>query len=178
MTDRVYIVAGNYEEFRQYKNNKFKEYESYWLKKTHPSVTPAENFTNYVFVQHIGQLRGLDEIKGFYIGTYDKRDDIDEIKQEISFIKTRQASFYRVYLNGVVVPLKDYSISETFGILDEIGKKTTHVVLSFFQAPPAGSHLVIENKDGIVISRNVPDNPNSIFDSFSYEFPEVTPWHT
>ena len=70
----IYIVAGNYEEF-----------ENYVLKKERQMVYKQ----NYVYVKNRYDLMGLTEIKGYYIGTAFKREDINQIKQAIAYVKER-----------------------------------------------------------------------------------------
>lgn len=69
----VYIVAGNY-----------KEYMDYRIKKG------FKDDIEYRCVSHSLNLAGLDEIEGFYIGTYYNRPDIQEIKERIHIIKSRK----------------------------------------------------------------------------------------
>lgn len=64
-----FIVAGNYAEYKDH--------------ILHKGYDPFE----YVYVSDPVQLRGYTEIEGFYIGSYESRPDIDEIKETIAFIK-------------------------------------------------------------------------------------------
>jgi hypothetical protein len=70
----IYIVAGNHEEF-----------ENYVLKKERQMVYKQ----NYIYVKNRYDLMGLTEIKGYYIGTAFKREDINQIKQAIAYVKER-----------------------------------------------------------------------------------------
>jgi len=70
----IYIVAGNHEEF-----------ENYVLKKNRQMV----NKQNYIYVKNRYDLMGLTEIKGYYIGTAFQREDINQIKQAIAYVKER-----------------------------------------------------------------------------------------
>jgi hypothetical protein len=70
----IYIVAGNHEEF-----------ENYVLKKNQQMV----NKQNYIYVKNRYDLMGLTEIKGYYIGTAFQREDINQIKQAIAYVKER-----------------------------------------------------------------------------------------
>ena len=66
----IYIVAGNYKEYTDYVcRNRFKDEQ-------------------YTYVQDVDYIRGLNEIKGFYIGTYYSRPDIEAIKEYIEIIKS------------------------------------------------------------------------------------------
>lgn len=66
---KKYVVAGTWEQYRNHMAEK--------------RYDPKE----YVYVSSPDQLLGLAEIDGFYIGTYEQRPDIKEIKQIISMIK-------------------------------------------------------------------------------------------
>ena len=70
-----FVVAGNFQEYTDYINRK--EYN------------PRE----YVYVSDPMQLRGRTEIEGFYIGSYESRPDIDQIKETIAFIKAWSGSY-------------------------------------------------------------------------------------
>lgn len=67
-----YIVAGNYNE-----------YQAYVKRKTRDQVY-------YKYVSGVDRIRGLSEIDGCYIGTYDQRPDIEDIKALITIIKSKQ----------------------------------------------------------------------------------------
>jgi hypothetical protein len=70
MIKKKYIVSGTYEEYNEFVYKRRNEVN-----------------TSYVYVQHATQLVGLSNIEGFYIGTYFKRPDIEEIKQRIAISK-------------------------------------------------------------------------------------------
>ena len=70
MIEKKYIVSGTYEEYNEFVYKR-----------------RNENNISYVYVQHATQLVGLTNIEGFYIGTYFKRPDIEEIKQRIAISK-------------------------------------------------------------------------------------------
>jgi hypothetical protein len=70
MIKKKYIVSGTYEEYNEFVYKR-----------------RNENNTSYVYVQHATQLTGLSNIEGFYIGTYFKRPDIEEIKERIALSK-------------------------------------------------------------------------------------------
>lgn len=67
-----YIVAGNYNEYQAYVKRK-PRIECY-----------------YKYVDGPRSLFGLSEIDGFYIGSYESRPDIKEIKSAISIIKAKK----------------------------------------------------------------------------------------
>jgi hypothetical protein len=75
MIKKKYIVSGTYEEYNEFVYKR-----------------RNENNTSYVYVQHATQLVGLSNIEGFYIGTYFKRPDIEEIKQRIAISKRIMAN--------------------------------------------------------------------------------------
>ncbi len=68
-----FIVAGNYDEYKNYIKEK-----------------GTDNL--YVYVYSPDQLRGLRDIKGFYIGSWRNRRDIEEIKMIIHHSKTQNAN--------------------------------------------------------------------------------------
>ena len=75
MIKKKYIVSGTYEEYNEFVYKRRNEVN-----------------TSYVYVQHATQLTGLSNIEGFYIGTYFKRPDIEEIKQRIAIAKRIMAN--------------------------------------------------------------------------------------
>jgi hypothetical protein len=66
-----FVVAGTYAEYIQHIHKM------------------GYNKNEYVYVSDPIQLRGLTEIEGFFIGSYENRPGIEEIKQTISYIKSR-----------------------------------------------------------------------------------------
>ena len=74
--DTIWIVAGNSQEF-----------DAYILR--HLQRKSRTTLTEYKFVFSTDQLRGLDNINGFYIGSYKSRPDIDEIRNAIAVIKSQ-----------------------------------------------------------------------------------------
>lgn len=81
MSDKIHIVAGNYEEFKRYVSKK--------------SIDSAR----YVYVSSPYTLLGLTKIKGFYIGTYNRRDDIEKIKNLIYVIKCKNEILEKSFEN-------------------------------------------------------------------------------
>jgi hypothetical protein len=75
MIEKKYIVSGTYEEYNEFVYKRRNEVN-----------------TSYVYVQHATQLTGLSNVEGFYIGTYFKRPDIDDIKERISISKRIKAN--------------------------------------------------------------------------------------
>lgn len=78
MTEPIYIVAGSFEQYRAYCFKKKAEYDE-----------RGETFPLHRFVSNADHLRGLNSIKGFYIGTYEQRSDINDIREHIAIIKSR-----------------------------------------------------------------------------------------
>lgn len=80
MSERIYVVAGNYQQFQHYKNNKIKALieSGVEIKSNH-----------FVYVSNPDMLRGLRECHGFYIGTYYDRKDLEEINLNIRLANTR-----------------------------------------------------------------------------------------
>lgn len=70
-TQEIFIVAGNYEQFVEYTSRKKGD----------------GNF--YCYVRDRTTLLGLSEVKGFYIGTWRDRPDIEEITHAIAVIKAK-----------------------------------------------------------------------------------------
>lgn len=87
--EKIYIVAGNYNEFEQYARKKFHEWR-------HRSPTIRQNPTlqpEYIYVKDRYTLMGLNNIKGYYIGTAFQREDINQIKEAIACVKERAELF-------------------------------------------------------------------------------------
>lgn len=80
---KIFIVAGNHNEFESYKQRKLYE----WSVGPSAKIDP---FPEYVYVQNAWQLKGLNEIEGYFIGTYKNRTDLEEIEWSIKAIKGRQ----------------------------------------------------------------------------------------
>jgi hypothetical protein len=75
MIKKKYIVSGTYEEYNEFVYKRRNEVN-----------------TSYVYVQHATQLTGLSNIEGYYIGTYFKRPDIDDIRERIAITKRIMAN--------------------------------------------------------------------------------------
>ena len=80
---KIFIVAGNIQEFESYKAKKLHEWTEY--------SNILDPFPEYVCVHNAWQLKGLNEIEGYYIGSYMERGDLDEVKWCILAIKGRNA---------------------------------------------------------------------------------------
>jgi len=80
---KIFIVAGNVQEFEAYKAKKLVEWTEY-------GGELEGYFPEYVYVGNAWQLKGLNEIEGYYIGSYKNRIDLDEIEWCIKAIKGRK----------------------------------------------------------------------------------------
>jgi len=71
MNDRCFIVAGTYDEYKQFLKKFRKEGEK------------------YTYVSSVECIRGLETIRGFKYGSWTYRSDIKEIEEQIMIIKTK-----------------------------------------------------------------------------------------
>lgn len=71
----IYIVAGNRNEFENYASNKLRD--------------ETNKNKEYRYINNRYDLMGLDNIKGYYIGTAFQREDINQIRQAIEYVKER-----------------------------------------------------------------------------------------
>ena len=78
---KIFIVAGNIAEFEEYKRKKLHEWTEY--------SNILDPWPEYVCVHNAWQLKGLNEIEGYYIGSYKNRPDLDEVTWVIKAIKAR-----------------------------------------------------------------------------------------
>ena len=68
-----YIVAGTRKEF-----------EDFVIRKNMMGL-----YYNWKYVWNADMLRGLNKIRGFYVGTYEEREDWPQIEVAIQTIKAR-----------------------------------------------------------------------------------------
>jgi hypothetical protein len=80
---KIFIVAGTAEEFLAYKRKKV----ALWSQKS--TDMELDYFPEYIYVSDVSQLRGLEDVTGYFIGSYASRPDIEEIKLVIAMIKNR-----------------------------------------------------------------------------------------
>ena len=73
----IHIVAGNFDEF-----------QNFVIKKRQMGF-----HFEYRYVRDVDSIRGLDRIRGLYIGTYKDRPDLPEIQEFIYIIKSKH-NFY------------------------------------------------------------------------------------
>jgi hypothetical protein len=71
---KLFVIAGNYEEFQDFVINKRMKGFSY----------------DFVYIANADELRGMSTIRGFYIGTYRQRKDWVEIRDAIAIIKAKE----------------------------------------------------------------------------------------
>jgi hypothetical protein len=71
---KLFVVAGNYQEFQDFVINKRMKGFSY----------------DFVYISGAEMLRGMSTIRGFYIGTYRERQDWPEIRDQIAIIKVKE----------------------------------------------------------------------------------------
>ena len=84
--ERIYIVAGNYAEFEEYRDKKLDE----WRRRTPAIKALSAQQPEYICVHDFTTLLGLQSIKGFFIGTYKNRQDYPEILHKINCIKAME----------------------------------------------------------------------------------------
>ena len=80
MNDRIFIVAGNYEQYKEWVR---KNIDQFYAKDTSISLS------NFVYVHSADTFRGHREVHGYYIGTYNDRPDIEQIRKSIHIINHR-----------------------------------------------------------------------------------------
>lgn len=150
--DKIHIVAGNFNEFKNYVDRKKKEY---W-----ENPDSQKSIPNYRYVSSTESLKGLSEIQGFYIGTYKNRPDIKDIENSICAIKSKNS--FSVTVNGVLVSSLDYNTSSF--IVDN--SNLQYFMVKFHQALPAGSVVSMTHKG---VSQVIVSKVGDI--SFSFAFP-------
>ena len=87
---KLFVIAGNYQEFQDFVIRKRMKGFSY----------------DFVYVSNRDMIRGLDTIRGFYIGTYRQREDWAQIRDAIAIIKAKE--------NHVVDDLDDINTIESY----------------------------------------------------------------
>jgi hypothetical protein len=110
MIKKKYIVSGNYDEYLEYLHIK--------------SRTDINNMNvEYIYVNSAKDLVGVIDIEGFYIGTYFKRPDIDDIKERIALAKHMSNTnkdidqlAERINANKEISYTNEYSVENYFHI--------------------------------------------------------------
>lgn len=82
---KIYVVAGNKEQYENYIRKKAAE-----LIASGTSVT----LSHFVYVYDAQMLRGLYEVHGFFVGTYRERNDINDIVEQIRLVNRIPAGEY------------------------------------------------------------------------------------
>lgn len=80
---KLFVVAGNYQEFQDFVIRKRMKGFSY----------------DFVYVSKPEMLRGMTTIRGFYIGTYRDREDWPQIRDMIAIIKVKENAIPEEALN-------------------------------------------------------------------------------
>jgi|Laugrespbdmm15dd_1035085.scaffolds.fasta_scaffold00214_2 hypothetical protein len=103
--NKKYIVAGNYDQYAAYVNNKRKDI--------------SNSNTEYIYVNSAKNLVGIVNIEGFYIGTYYERKDISDIQDRIAISKRMLATELeinqltdRINANKEVDNKNEYSVEQ------------------------------------------------------------------
>ena len=78
MIKKKFIVSGNYEEYLEYVYKK--------------NLNISNTNTEYIYVNSKRDFDGQLDIEGFYIGTYFKRPDIEDIRERIAISKHIKAN--------------------------------------------------------------------------------------
>lgn len=97
--ERIFIVAGNLHQFAYYKQKKWKTFKE--------TAADDEVFPDYIYVRNLDAIRGMTSIKGFYIGTYYDRADIEDIKTHIATIKLRE-EYVKSKVDELETAIDDY----------------------------------------------------------------------
>ena len=77
MNEKIFIVAGNYAEYKD------------WVQKNMMRLYSENNsisLSNFVYVDSIDRLRGRKEVHGFFVGSYANRTDFEKIKDYIDLV--------------------------------------------------------------------------------------------
>lgn len=90
---KIYIVAGNRDEF-----------DSYVERKREEAISQNDIFYSqkYCYVGSEIVLRGLTECHGYFIGSYASRKDLQAIRDQILIINSR-SKIYGKHITGVWV---------------------------------------------------------------------------
>lgn len=76
MKDKIYVIAGNRAE-----------YDIFIRKKAMEIVEHGDlsiSLSHFVFVHNPNQLRGIRPIHGYFVGSYHKRSDFQDLKDWIA----------------------------------------------------------------------------------------------
>lgn len=83
MRNKYYIVAINYDHYTN------------WLHSSRPKELIGEelHLAQFSYVDSVDRLRGLTDIKGFYLPGCESRPDYNKIKSAITIIKLKPVTF-------------------------------------------------------------------------------------
>ena len=76
MTNKIFIVAGNHAEYKEWVRENIDRFYN-------------KNTSDFVYVRDIDTLRGHREVHGYYIGSHKNRPDIKQIQENIRIINGR-----------------------------------------------------------------------------------------
>ena len=140
---KIFIVAGNVQEFEAYKAKKLHEWTEY--------SNMLDPFPEYVCVHNGWQLKGLNEIEGYYIGSYKNRPDLDEVLWCIKAIKGRQNNVDNLknIANGA-----NGTSAVASAVASAVGTMLPHTML------PIGSGGTISNINTTATTQYSYPNPN------------------
>lgn len=74
MSDRIFVVSGTYQQYTNYVKDR--------LAQQRPEDSGI-NSTDFKYVMNADTLKGLHPVHGVYIGTWESRGDIEDIKLQI-----------------------------------------------------------------------------------------------
>jgi hypothetical protein len=156
---KIFIVAGNLNEFDAYKQRKLSE----WSVGPSAKIDP---FPEYVYVSNANQLKGLTEIEGYFIGTYALRTDLGELYWTIKAIKGRKNNVDNLKnianaaaangANGISGKFASSIINDEFQpvITTGVGTMLPHTML------PIGSGGTISNINTTAVTQYSYPNPD------------------
>lgn len=119
--DKVFVVAGNVTQFNHYLSKKRLEGSS----------------KQYYYVHSPESLRGLSTIKGVFIGTWAKRLDIAEIREQITIIKTKMKYDEQISISaGILAQEIDKDLISTIkgNTVTKTGLTATQTLASSFNS--------------------------------------------
>lgn len=77
MNEKIFVIAGNQDQFKNYRNRKIVE-----LSASGKTIT----LSNFVYVSGPEVFRGWNEVHGVFVGTFRDRPDIREIVRQIRIV--------------------------------------------------------------------------------------------
>ena len=147
-----YIVSGTRQEFDAYVRRKALN-----AKVFHKEF----NSKDYCFVHSPEVFLGQREVKGFFIGTYEDRPDIERIREMIKLVKRVNSTsvvYPQLFVDGVLRSDLNYDII----CKTDIQKNVMNITVRFNPALPADSLLSLVDKFGVGHAR-VCDGTTTLF---------------